>query len=63
MRPEMRYSDTRWSGWGEQLPSLFLLAIALGSAAFLTKEFDDPFSGVILVSSVSMENARFSLSE
>ncbi len=19
MRPEMRYSDTRWSGWGEQL--------------------------------------------
>ena len=20
MRPEMRYSDTRWSGWGEQLP-------------------------------------------
>lgn len=43
--------------------SLFLLAIALGSAAFLTKEFDDPFSGVILVSSVSMENALFSLSE
>ncbi len=21
MRPEMRYSDTRWSGWGEQLPA------------------------------------------
>jgi len=43
--------------------SLFLLAIALGSAAFLTKEFDDPFSGVISVSSVSMENALFSLTE
>jgi hypothetical protein len=43
--------------------SLFLLAIALGSAAFLTKEFDDPFSGVIVVSSGPMENALFTLTE
>ena len=27
MRPEMRYSDTRWSGWGEQL--LFFTAKAV----------------------------------
>ena len=43
--------------------SLLLLAIALGSAAFLTKEFDDPFSGVIVVSSSPMESALFTLTE
>lgn len=43
--------------------SLFLLAIALGSAAFLTKEFDDPFSGIIVVSSGAMENTLFTLTE
>jgi hypothetical protein len=43
--------------------SLFLLAIALGSAAFLTKEFDDPFSGIIVVSSGPMENTLFTLAE
>lgn len=43
--------------------SMFLLAITLGSAAFLIKEYEDPFSGVISVSSVSMENALFSIAD
>ena len=43
--------------------SFFLLAIALGSAAFLIEEYEDPFSGVITVSSVPMENALFRVAE
>ena len=43
--------------------SLLLLAIVLGSAAFLMQEYDDPFKGVIVVSSTAMENALFTLAE
>ena len=43
--------------------SLLLLASVIGSAAFLMQEFDDPFAGLIVVSSAPMENALFTITE
>jgi hypothetical protein len=43
--------------------SLFLCAVALGSAVFLAVEYADPYVGIITVSSEPVQNALFALSE
>jgi len=43
--------------------ALFLLASVLGSGAFLMQEYQDPFKGVIIISSAPMENALFTMTE
>ena len=43
--------------------SLLLLASVLGSGAFLIQEYEDPFKGVIVISSTPMENALFTMTE
>ena len=43
--------------------SLLLLASVLGSGAFLMQEYQDPFKGVIVISSAPMENALFTMTE
>lgn len=45
------------------ITALFLLSVALSGALFLASEYDDPFSGVIIVSTEPLENALFAMTE
>jgi hypothetical protein len=45
------------------LASLFVGALVLGGAMFLLSEYNNPFSGVIIVSYEPLQNALFAISE
>lgn len=45
------------------ITALFLFSVALSGALFLASEYDDPFSGVIIVSTEPLENALFAMTE
>jgi len=42
---------------------LVLGALSIGGAVFLLEEYDDPFSGVIVISSEPVENALFTMTD
>ena len=42
---------------------LLLGALSVGGAVFLLEEYDDPFDGVIVVSSEPVQNALFTMTD